>query len=106
VAAGTANVKASSGTQFGQVAMTVNTPTSVTVTPNNSSVLIGQTLPFQAVANYSDGFALDVTSAANWSSLPTSVATVDSTGLATGVAKGTATIKASFGLSFGQSTQS
>lgn len=103
---GTANIKASFGGQFSQGTLAVNSPSAISVTPNNSSVIIGKTLQFKAVANYSDGFEQEITALASWSTQPTSVATVNSTGLVTGVAKGTATVKASYGLNYGQTTLS
>src|SRR5215471_12824869 len=54
--------------------------------------------------NYSDGSTKNLTSTANWLSSSTSVATVNTTGLATGASGGTTTISASFGGVVGSTT--
>ena len=81
--------------------LTVKTLTSITVNPATAQVAVGLTQPFTATGNYSDGTQADLTTSAQWSSSPTSVATVSNTagsqGVATGVAQGTATITARSG---------
>jgi hypothetical protein len=67
---------------------------SVAVTPGNSSLPVGGTQQFTAVGTYSDGSIQNLSSGVSWSSSKTSVATINSSGLATGVATGTATIQA------------
>jgi DNA-binding beta-propeller fold protein YncE len=75
------------------------TPTLVTisVTPANQSISVGGYLYFAAAGTYSDGTIHDITAQVAWISSNTSVATVNSSGLATGVAVGTANITATSG---------
>lgn len=70
---------------------------SVVVSPATSTVAIGATQQFSAVAGYTDGSAVDVTAKSSWTSANTAVASVGNTGLATGVSAGTAAISAAFG---------
>jgi len=69
----------------------------VQVTPSGATTIpIGQTQAFVATANFNDGTTQDVSSSATWTSTPTSVATISSSGVATAVAAGNATITASY----------
>jgi hypothetical protein len=77
---------------------------SVSVTPANPSIAVGATQQFKATGNYSDGSSKDLTSSATWNSKTTSVATVDSSGLATAVAAGSSVIRASSGGFSGSTT--
>jgi Bacterial Ig-like domain (group 2) len=70
------------------------TVSSVAVTPANPSVTAGATEQFKAVATYSDNSTKDVTSSASWVSASTSVATINSAGLATSVNPGATKITA------------
>ncbi len=72
------------------------TVTSLTVTPNTSSVVVGGTQQFTATATYSDQTTADVTAQATWVSDNTSAATIDAQGLAIGVAAGTSNINATY----------
>jgi uncharacterized protein YjdB len=67
---------------------------SIAVTPATPSITAGAALQFTATGGYSDGSSHDITTQVTWSSSNTSVATINSSGLATGVAAGTATITA------------
>ncbi len=71
---------------------------SIAVTPANPSVSKGGTEQFDAVGTFSDGSTQDLTTAVNWSSATTTVATISNTsgsqGLATAVGTGTSTISA------------
>ena len=79
---------------------TTTTPalSSIMVTPaspdNSANLAIGATQQFTATGTYSDGSTADISSQVTWNSDTTSVATIDSNGLATGVAAGTANITA------------
>ena len=73
------------------------TVTSVSVTPSAASLQTGDSQPFTATAKYSNGATANVTSSASWKSSNTSVASVDSTGLATTVAAGAVNISATVG---------
>ena len=77
---------------------------SMLVTPVNPSVPVGNTRQFTASCTYSDGTSNDMTTQVTWRSSKTSVATVNSSGLATAVAAGTATITASSGSISGNTT--
>ena len=77
-------------------------PAFVAVSPASDSVYVGDTRQFTATVTDLHGNTVSAT--VTWSSNPTSVATVDGTGLATGVAQGTATITASIGYASGSAT--
>jgi len=98
VAAGSANIMASSGSVTGTTKLTV-TPTlsSIAVTPNNPSIPSGTAQQFTATATFSDGSKQDLTSSVTWSSLSESVATVSNAGLASALAVGSSTITATSG---------
>ncbi|HWG76944.1 MAG TPA: PilC/PilY family type IV pilus protein [Steroidobacteraceae bacterium] len=55
---------------------------SITVNPPNPSVTEGLTVEFTATGHYSDGSTRDLTTQVGWASSVTSVATIDSSGLA------------------------
>lgn len=61
-------------------------------------VYLPKNLPFplQAVAKYSDGTSVDITSAASWTSSATNIATVDAAGNVTGFAIGSSTVTATY----------
>jgi len=77
--------------------------TSLVVTPENASVVIGGTEQFTATGYYSSGSSADLTGLASWTSSDNGVATVSS-GLATGVAVGNASITAAYGGMNGSAT--
>jgi plastocyanin len=64
--------------------------TSITVTPANQTVSVGNQVQYQAMDNLGN----DVTSSVNWSSSDSSIVTISATGLAIGVADGSATVAA------------
>jgi DNA/RNA endonuclease G (NUC1) len=66
--------------------------TSVTVTPSNGNVQVGQTTGFTATAR--DANNVVVTTTFTWMSSNTAVATVNASGVVTGVSQGTVTITA------------
>ena len=71
-----------------------NALVSISVSPGNSTIQPGKTQQFSAVATFGDQSTQDVTSSVTWSSSSTSIATINSSGLATAVALGNATISA------------
>ncbi len=71
-------------------------PTALSLSPLNQTIVQGSNLSFQAFAN-----GLEVSNQVTWTSSDASVATIDGQGLATGVAPGGVTITAS---GFGTST--
>jgi Bacterial Ig-like domain (group 2)/IPT/TIG domain/Beta-propeller repeat/Kelch motif/Galactose oxidase, central domain len=85
---------ASNGVNF-----TVAAPTlvSITLTPANSSTLIGATKQFTATGVYIDGSTQDLTASATWTSTNSSVATISTSGLATGLTAGQVSIQAVVG---------
>jgi len=98
LATGTTTIRATdpATSVYGETTLTV-TPAvldSIAVTPPDATILTGGTQQFTATGTYSDSSSQDLTSSASWSSSNTSVATINSSGLATGVAQGTSTITA------------
>ncbi len=67
---------------------------SITVTPANPTITNGQTEAFTATGYYADLTTANLTSQVTWSSSATTVATINSQGLASSVAAGTTTITA------------
>ena len=98
VAAGSSVITAAVGAVSGTTSLTV-TPqiSSITITPATAGTYVGDTDQFTATATYSNGTTGNVTSTATWTSATTSVATISSSGLATGVAVGTSAITAALG---------
>jgi len=96
VAQGTATITASYGSVNQSVGFTSTAPvlTSITVSPSNPSVPQGGYQQFTAVLNYSDGSWKDATTEVGWSSSASTVATVNSSGLATALTSGGTTITA------------
>ncbi len=81
------------------IVLTVNTATltAISVAPPTPTVLVGATQQFTANGSYSDSTSFNLTSLVSWQTSDSSVATVNSAGLATAVsAPGTAIISASY----------
>ncbi len=64
---------------------------SIQISPDYTSIPIGQTQRFQAFGNYSDGSIINITDQAIWT-IDEYIATIDSSGLATGKSAGTTKI--------------
>lgn len=77
---------------------------SIDVEPTPGFCENGGRWQFSAIAHFSDGSCLDVTSSCQWLSSTPYIATVDQTGLATAIAAGIATISASYGGQTGYGT--
>ncbi len=79
--------------------VTVSPPVlqSISVTPANPSVAIGQNQQFVATGLYSDGSTQDLTGSVSWNSSQPAVAAIASGGLASGLSGGSTTITAAFG---------
>ena len=92
---GLVTVTATSGTITGDTPLTVGPPNlmSISVTPSNPSISSGQTQQFSATGSYSDGSKQNL-SGLTWTSVTTTVASINSAGLATGVSVGTSVIQA------------
>ena len=78
----------------GQFFPGANTITSLQVAPSSATVQPGTTQQYTATATYGNNTTADVTSQVTWSTSPTSIAAINSTGLLTGVALGTASVQA------------
>jgi hypothetical protein len=77
---------------------------SIAVTPANPSASVGTTVQFTATGTYSDSTTKDITSSVSWTSSRTTVATINTSGLATTHAQGTTTITATSGSTAGTTT--
>ena len=92
VGGGTTTISATmAGVSPATATLTVNSFTSITVSPSDPSIAAGQTQQFTATGMPG---SVDVTSQVTWASDTTSVATITSGGLATGVATGTSSVSA------------
>ncbi len=99
VSQGTTTISATLGSISSSTPLTVIPPVlaSIAVTPANPSAITATTQQFTATGIYSDNSKQDLTSGATWTSSTTTVATINSAGLAAAIAQGTTTITASFG---------
>ena len=99
VAAGSTTISATLGSVTKSTTVTVIAPTiaSISVTPVGLTLGIGINQQYTATATYSDGSTQDLVSGVTWSSSSTSVATINSSGLANTLAAGTTTITATVG---------
>jgi uncharacterized protein YjdB len=96
IAVGTVNVSASLGGTTGQSTVTITGATlkSISLSPPGQSIASGLAIPFTAVGTYSDGTSQALNAGVVWTSSNTSVATVNSSGLATGLTVGSASVTA------------
>jgi hypothetical protein len=106
VGAGTAVVKVSLSSTLNSSATLISLPVlvSITMTPQNPSVPLGNTLQFVATGSYSDGSKQDLTSAVTWNTSAVAVAYIGSGGLAVTTAQGNTTISTSLGSIIGSTT--
>ena len=77
---------------------------SITVTPANGSLLIGNTVQFTATGVFSDNSTQNLTGAVTWASAAPAIVTITAGGLATAAAPGATTITATSGAIVGQTT--
>lgn len=102
-AGGPLTITASLNGASGSAQLTVNpaTLTGIVITPPMGTVIVGSTVGFTATGSYSDGSSQNITALVTWTSMNTTVATIDNApgmqGVATGVAAGDATIEAAVG---------
>jgi uncharacterized protein YjdB len=98
VALGTATISATKSGITGTSTVNVVPPSlvSITISPQNPYIAVGQTQTFTASGKFNDGSIQDVTSTVTWASSNTAVATM-SANVATAVAAGTTTISATSG---------
>ena len=80
------------------------TVSSIVISPSTSSVVVGATQQFTAIATYSDRSTTAITTQAAWASSNASLATTNSSGLASGLTPGTVTISATFNGTTGNAT--
>lgn|GEM_PF-476838 len=107
VAEGDTNITAAKdGVSSNVATLTVTAPilVSIAVTPETASIEAGSTQEYVATGAYSDGSTVNITNNVSWASSNTSVATINSTGLATGVGEGETTITATQGEITGSAT--
>ena len=74
------------------------------ITPANPSLQTGATEQFTATATQANGTSIDVSGQVTWTSSNTSVASVNSSGLAIALKPGTTTITATYGSTSGNTT--
>lgn len=75
-------------------ATTTSTLNSIKVTPAVRSIAVGTTQSFTAIGSYSDGSTRDLSTTATWNSSDTSIASLNTDGVATAVSTGVLTITA------------
>jgi hypothetical protein len=99
VGEGVAQVSAAYQGVTGSTSVTVGPPAllSITVSPNQSSLALGESEQLTATGNLSDGTAQNLTQSATWSSSGSAIASVSPAGAAVANAVGTATISATSG---------
>jgi uncharacterized protein YjdB len=104
VGTGTSAIAATFGSLTGRAVLTV-TPAvleSISVTPANPTVPLGETEQLTATGTLSDNTTEDLTSQVTWTSATPAVATINATGLATTLTTGSSSISAAFGGFTGQ----
>lgn len=69
---------------------------SISITPNNPSVVNGNSIQLSATGNYSDNSTQDLTAQAVWTTANPTIATINATGLVSTIANGTTVISATF----------
>jgi Bacterial Ig-like domain (group 2) len=111
VSANTATITAASGTVSGSTTVTVSLANiiSIAVTPTSSTITVGSTQQYKAVATLAGGTTQDITSSVTWSTSNANAGTIDSSGLFTAVTTGippnqVTTISATSGNITGQTT--
>jgi hypothetical protein len=104
--AGTATIAASLGGVAASAQVTVASASlvSLAVTPAARSLPLGGTLTFVATGTFSDNSRQNLTAQVTWSSSSTSVANINSSGLATSTGQGTTTITATLGATSGSTS--
>lgn len=99
IAVGPVTITASAGGTSGMSQLNV-LPAALsylTVQPQSSTLLLGNTLPLMVLGHYTDGSTKDLTASASWLSLDQTILTVNSAGVAAGVGTGSVSVLASVG---------
>jgi uncharacterized protein YjdB len=96
--AGVAQLSAAYQGMTGSASITVGAPAllSITVSPNQTSLPLGEFEQLAATGSYSDGSTQNLTQSAIWSSSIAGTANVNAQGVVTGISKGVAQISASY----------
>ena len=96
---GSAQVSASYQGITGSTTVAIGAPALITITvsPNPSSVPVGESEQLAAVGTFSDGTVQDLTQSVTWTSTPSGMAAVNSAGLVNGIAAGKTTVVATSG---------
>lgn len=104
--AGTTTVTASFQRGSAQTVAAVSsaTLTALTLSPANTSIVVGATSQYTATGVFSDGSTQNLTGTVTWSSSNGNVATISTAGLATGISAGSTTITAASGSISAQTT--
>ena len=98
VAAGTANITATSGSVNSTISVTVLPDLiSLSLTNVSTALRVSETFQLTVTGNYSDASTQDLTSQANWAVADESVLGISSSGLVTALSAGTTNVTASFG---------
>jgi hypothetical protein len=95
---GTAEVSAVSQGITGNISVTIGSAAlmQIAVSPNQSSLPLGESEPLTATGSFSDGTTQNLTSSVKWTSAVPGIAGVSSAGAVVGKSVGTATINATF----------
>ena len=98
-AVGAATVSATSGSVSSTGALTVSAAglVSIVMSENHATIPLGTTAQFMAKGVYTDGSQQDLTNSVSWSSSPSGILSINSSGLAIGKAIGAATVSAKSG---------
>jgi len=70
---------------------------SIAVTPANQTIFVGGTLPLTATGTYSNNTTKNLSGTVTWTTSPTGIASIGTTGVATGLATGNTTVTAALG---------
>ena len=105
-AVGAATVSATSGSVSSTGALTVSAAglVSIVMSENHATIPLGTTAQFMAKGVYTDGSTQDLTNSVSWTSLPSGILSINSSGLAMGKAIGAATVSAKSGSVSGTGT--
>jgi hypothetical protein len=98
LAPGTVQVSAASQGITGEASLTIGPPllTNISVSPNQSSLPLGESESFIATGSFSDGTTQNLTSSVTWKASPSTVATINIQGNLTGLTQGTAQVTATY----------
>jgi len=106
VTTGATTITATVGSISGSTSLTVSAVAlvSIAVTPPTPSVALGNSQPFTAIGTFTDGSTQNLTSQVSWGVANTTVASINSLGLALTAATGTTQITATSGSVTGSAT--